>query len=100
MNIVKTMAIWTPIALLSLLTTYCNNNGKFSEYDNKFLGTDTLEEKYTQQEESNTNIPFISDSILQYRNLTGKTLNGQMIDDATVSLYKAMQASTANSVLL
>ena len=50
--------------------------------------------KTTQQERSvyrKPNIPRINSNVIQYRNLSGKVVNVRVIDDATISLYKAIQ---------
>ena len=50
--------------------------------------------KTTQQERTvyrKPNIPRINSNVIQYRNLSGKVVNVRVIDDATISLYKAIQ---------
>ena len=57
--------------------------------------------KTTQQVQSvyrKPNIPRISSNVIQYRNLSGKVVNVKVVDNATISLYKAIQKySNVNS---
>ncbi len=117
MNIFKTLAVTTPLAISAFALTGCHNHDHdgyraFEEQTNfENYSTPLQQERQvynendssrtTQQERPdyrNPNLPRISSNLIQYRNLSGNVVNVKVVDNATVSLYKAIQKySNANS---
>lgn len=119
MNIFKTLAVTTPLAISAFALTGCHNHNHdhdgyraFEEQTNfENYSTPLQQERQvynendssrtTQQERPdyrNPNLPRISSNLIQYRNLSGNVVNVKVVDNATVSLYKAIQKySNANS---
>lgn len=107
MKILKTLAVATPLAISALALTSCqsNDNNKVTEEQSvsKDYNSMPIEPKYNAKSEekidnNKPNLPRRIDSdIIQYRNLSGKLVNVKVIDNATISLYSAIQKhSTAN----
>ena len=108
MNIFKTLAVTTPLAISALVLTGCN-----SSENNKAVDEQPISENYSPmpiEKEYNAksnekidinkpNLPRRIDSnIIQYRNLSGKPVNVKIVDNATISLYSAIQKhSTSDS---
>ena len=109
MNIFKTLAVTTPLAVSALVLTGCN-----SSENNKAVDEQPISENYSPmpiEKEYNAksnekidinkpNLPRRIDSnIIQYRNLSGKPVNVKIVDNATISLYSAIQKhSTSDSL--
>lgn len=73
-----------------------------TDFENYSMSTQQERQAYDKNDSSKTiqqersvyrkpNIPRINSNVIQYRNLSGKVVNVRVIDDATISLYKAIQ---------
>ena len=106
MKIFKTLAVATPLAISALALTGCNSNdnNKASQSVSKDYSSMPIEQKYAAKSEekidnNKPNLPRrVNSDIIQYRNLLGKPVDVKIVDDATISLYSAIQKhSTKNS---
>ena len=111
MNI-KTLAIVTPLAVSAFALTGCYSNENNKATEEPSSNKETKELSVSKNENSASiensihndnakpnkkidinkpNLPRINSDIIQYKNLSGKLVDVEIVDNATISLYSAIQ---------